>query len=122
MTQHLVEPGCTPSRAALMTGRYCVRSGLGTIILGGSPGTLKAEEFTMAELFRSQGYATATTGKWRPGTDERSGAIRQGFDECYVGVLETSDSRLHREQMERLELPEPEIAAIPSRGRSASRA
>ena len=40
LTQFLVEPGCTPSRAALMTGRYSVRSGLGTIIIGGTPAWL----------------------------------------------------------------------------------
>ena len=35
LTQYLVEPGCTPSRAALMTGRYSVRSGLSAVIVGG---------------------------------------------------------------------------------------
>jgi arylsulfatase len=54
-TQFLVEPGCTPSRAAFMTGRYSVRSGLGTIILGGTPNTLQTEEITLAELFKKQG-------------------------------------------------------------------
>jgi arylsulfatase A-like enzyme len=40
LTQFLVEPGCTPSRPALMTGRYSPRAGLSTIIIGGTPKTL----------------------------------------------------------------------------------
>lgn len=43
LTQYLVEPACTPSRAALMTGRYSVRSGLSTIIVGGTPNTPPGE-------------------------------------------------------------------------------
>ncbi len=55
LTQYLVEPGCTPSRAALMTGRYSPRVGLSTVIVAGTPNTLQAEEMTLAELFKSQG-------------------------------------------------------------------
>ena len=40
LTQYLVEPGCTPSRAALMTGQYSIRNGLSLIIVPGSPNTL----------------------------------------------------------------------------------
>ncbi len=43
LTQFLVEPGCTPSRAATMTGRYSVRSGLSLVILPGTPNTLAAQ-------------------------------------------------------------------------------
>ena len=39
LTQYLVEPACTPSRAALMTGRYSQRLGLSTVIIGGTPPT-----------------------------------------------------------------------------------
>jgi len=112
MTQFLVEPGCTPSRAALMTGRYSVRSGLGTIIIGGTPSTLRSSEVTMAELFKSQGYATGMTGKWHLGAEEQSWPTRQGFDEYHVGVLETSDSTLYRRQMQAAGLPESEIAKV----------
>ena len=111
-TQFLVEPGCTPSRAGLMTGRYSVRSGLGTIIIGGTPSTLRSGEVTMAELFKSRGYATAMTGKWHLGAEEQSWPTRQGFDEYHVGVLETSDSTLYRRQMEAAGLPESEIAKV----------
>ena len=58
LTQFFVEPGCTPSRAGLMTGRYSVRSGLNSIIVAGTPLTLKDEEFTIAELFKKHGYRT----------------------------------------------------------------
>ena len=62
LTQFFVEPGCTPTRAGLMLGRYSQRAGLSTIIVNGSPNTLQDKEITMAELFKSQGYATAMAG------------------------------------------------------------
>ncbi len=65
LTQFITEPGCTPSRAGLITGRYAHRSGCGSIIVPGSPNTLGEEEITMAELFKSAGYNTAITGKWQ---------------------------------------------------------
>ena len=111
-TQFLVEPGCTPSRAALMTGRYSCRSGLGTIIIGGTPNTLQDREVTMAELFKSHGYATGMAGKWHLGSEEQSWPTRQGFDEYHVGVIETSDGSLYRGYMERAGIPEEEIKAV----------
>ena len=89
LTQFLVEPGCTPSRTALMTGRYSPRVGLSTVIIAGTPNTLQAEEVTLGELFKSRGYATAIAGKWHLGASEQSWPTRQGFDEYHVGVLET---------------------------------
>jgi arylsulfatase A-like enzyme len=111
LTQYLVEPGCTPSRAALMTGRYSVRSGLSAVIVGGTPNTLQQNELTLGELFKSQGYATAITGKWHLGSSEVSWPTRQGFDQYRVGVLETTDGTLYRELMQRAGLPEAAIAA-----------
>jgi arylsulfatase len=105
LTQFLTEPGCTPSRAGLNTGRYSHRSGLGSIIVAGTPNTLLAEEITMAELFKSRGYATAMTGKWHLGSEEQSLPTNQGFDEYRVGVLETTDSTLYRPNMRRAGLP-----------------
>ena len=109
LTQFLVEPGCTPSRAALMTGRYAVRTGLGTIILGGLKNTLQKEEFTLGELFKSKGYATGIVGKWHLGSEEQSWPTRQGFDEYHVGVIETSESTLYRANMERAGVSEEVI-------------
>ena len=105
LTQFLTEPGCTPSRAGLNTGRHSHRSGLGSIIVAGTPNTLLAEEITMAELFKSRGYATAMTGKWHLGSEKQSLPTNQGFDEYKVGVLETTDSTLYRPNMERAGLP-----------------
>ena len=83
LTQYLVEPGCTPSRAALMTGQYSIRNGLSLIIVPGSPSTLSAHAITMGELFRGAGYATAIFGKWHLGVEPQSLPTAHGFDEFY---------------------------------------
>src|SRR5215475_14091591 len=83
LTQYLVEPGCTPSRAALMTGQYSIRNGLSLVIIPGTPYTLPARAFTMGELFKSVGYATAIFGKWHLGIDPHSLPTAHGFDEFY---------------------------------------
>ena len=93
-TQFLVEPGCTPSRAATMTSRYSIRSGLSLVIVPGTPNTLAAEEVTMAEIVKSVGYDTAYYGKWHLGTQPESLPHNQGFDEFY-GIPNTTDETLY---------------------------
>ena len=115
LTQFFVEPGCTPSRAGLMTGRYSVRSGLNSIIVAGTPLTLQDEEFTIAELFKEHGYATGMVGKWHLGQEEQSWPTSQGFDEYRVGILETTDGTLYPESMRRTGLPESVIEATQPR-------
>jgi arylsulfatase A-like enzyme len=83
LTQFLVEPACTPSRAALMTGRYSVRSGLSLVAVEGSPFSLPANEITMGEMLRDAGYATAIFGKWHLGAQPYSQPQNKGFDEFY---------------------------------------
>jgi arylsulfatase A-like enzyme len=83
LTQFLVEPGCTPSRAALMTGRYSIRSGLSLVAVAGSPISLPATEITMAEMLRDAGYATAMFGKWHLGSQPSSLPQQKGFDQFY---------------------------------------
>jgi len=83
LTQFLVEPACTPSRAALMTGQYSIRSGLSLIAIEGSPNTLPARAFTMGELFKGAGYGTAIFGKWHLGSELQSLPTAHGFDELY---------------------------------------
>ena len=83
LTQFLVEPACTPSRAALMTGQYSIRNGLSLIAIEGTPYTLPARAFTMGELFKGVGYATAIFGKWHLGGAPQSLPTVHGFDEFY---------------------------------------
>src|SRR4029077_18341815 len=83
LTQFLVEPGCTPSRAALMTGRYSIRSGLSLVAVAGSDISLPATEITIAEMLREAGYATAMFGKWHLGSQPYSQPQNKGFDEFY---------------------------------------
>jgi arylsulfatase A-like enzyme len=83
LTQFLVEPACTPSRAALMTGQYSIRNGLSLVAVEGSPNTLSARAFTMGEMFKGIGYATAIFGKWHLGSEPQSLPTAHGFDEFY---------------------------------------
>ena len=83
LTQFLVEPSCTPSRAALMTGRYSIRSGLSLVAVPGTSFSLPAREITMAEMLRDAGYATAIFGKWHLGAQPYSQPQNKGFDEFY---------------------------------------
>ena len=83
LTQYLVEPGCTPSRAALMTGQYSIRNGLSLVLVPGSPNTLSARAVTMGDLFKTAGYATAIFGKWHLGSEPQSLPSAHGFDEFY---------------------------------------
>ena len=82
-TQFLVENACTPSRAALMTGQYSIRSGLSLVALPSGPNTLPANAYTMGQLFKDAGYATAIFGKWHIGEAPQSLPGAHGFDEFY---------------------------------------
>src|SRR5215469_7852639 len=90
LTQFLVEPACTPSRAALMTGQYSIRNGLSLIAIEGSPYTLSGRAFTMGDLFKDVGYATAIFGKWHLGSEPQSLPTAHGFDEFYGIPPDTS--------------------------------
>lgn len=61
---------CTPSRYGLLTGRYSFRSKLKALVLpGDSMPLIEKDRFTMANLFKEAGYATACVGKWHLGLE-----------------------------------------------------
>jgi arylsulfatase len=82
-TNFNVEVECTPSRSALMTGRYPIRSGTGRISMPGLPGGLAPWEHTMAEMLSDVGYRTAILGKWHLGATPGRFPTDQGFDEWW---------------------------------------
>jgi arylsulfatase len=68
-----------------MTGQYSIRNGLSLIAIEGSPYTLPANAFTMGELFKSVGYATAIFGKWHLGSAPSDHPLaRQGQTKHYI--------------------------------------
>jgi len=90
LTNFNVEVQCTPSRSALLTGRYAIRSGNGTVPLGEGTYGLVQWEITMAEMLSKNGYATGMFGKWHLGRTDGRFPTDQGFDEWY-GVPNSTD-------------------------------
>ena len=75
------EPSCTPTRLALLTGRYPTRTGVNVVLWPGMKEGLVSSEYTIAELLSDAGYKTAMWGKWHVG-DVRDEHLphNQGFD------------------------------------------
>ena len=82
-TRMYTEVGCTPSRAAAVTGRLAVRSGMYNIGMLLESHGLSKNEVTLAEVLSKEGYATAFHGKWHLGDIEQSYPNNQGFDEAF---------------------------------------
>lgn len=73
-------PVCSPSRAALLTGRHPVHAGVQEILGGkrGTPGL--PQQPTIASLLKANGYATGIFGKWHLGVGDEFGPLQRGFD------------------------------------------
>ncbi len=85
-----VEAQCTPSRAAIMTGRYAVRTGNSEVPLGIGEYGLTQWEITIAEMLSDVGYVTGMFGKWHLGDSDGRYPTDQGFDEWF-GIPNSSD-------------------------------
>jgi len=80
---YVTAPICTPARASIMTGCYPSRVGLGTPLHTPDTIGLHEDEITLADLLKSQGYATACVGKWHLGHHPKFYPTRHGFDYYY---------------------------------------
>ena len=81
LTDFHVDPTCSPTRAALLTGRYSTRTGVWHTIMGRS--LMAPEEVTLAELFAEAGYRTGMVGKWHLGDNYPLRPQDQGFQEAF---------------------------------------
>lgn len=95
LDQHYVQPVCTPTRTALMSGRYPGRFGPHSL----APSNLRAMPLgtvTMASMLKSLGYATYQTGKWHLGARIEWGPNAFGFDHGYGTLTGAADPWTHK--------------------------
>ncbi len=97
LTDFYVQPMCSPTRAALMTGRYPFRYGFQTGVIPGA-GTygVPTDEYMLPEMLKDAGYQTAMVGKWHLGhADAKFWPMQRGFDTFYGATVGEIDHFTH---------------------------
>lgn len=96
-SQFYVQAMCTPTRAALMTGRYPFRYGLQSLVIPGPAGYgLDTSEYLMPQTLKDAGYTTAIIGKWHLGhADTKYWPKQRGFDYQYGAMIGELDYYTH---------------------------
>ncbi len=92
-TSFYATPVCSMSRASLMTGCYNTRISVPGVLFPSSKIGLNPDEITLAEIMKSQGYATTAIGKWHLGHHEPFLPTKQGFD-SFFGIPYSNDMSL----------------------------
>lgn len=82
MTSAYAYPTCSPTRAALLTGRYAERFGVTGALMGDNPPNF-GRAVTVAQILKDNGYVTGAVGKWHLGYTGDVTPLRKGFDEFY---------------------------------------
>lgn len=96
LKSYYVQPVCSPTRSALMTGRYATHTGVYNVVRPGAPWGLPLNERLLPQALKEVGYTTAITGKWHLGEFQSDYTpTRRGFDHQYGHYFGALDYYTH---------------------------